>query len=432
MTRLSRSERAVLVVGVGDDGPAGLPPGLIQRIGEADVLVGGRRHHELFPDVPAERLVVGRNLGSLLDQIERELEHRRVVVLASGDPCFFGIGPLLAERLGRARVEIVPQASSVALAFARLGIGWQDARVVSAHGRPLATAVEAARGAHKLAVLTDETNTPAAVASALLDAGAENCDAWVFEHLGGARESETQASLRSLGRRSFDPLNVLVVPHLTWTGEATVHGSAHEAAASPQEAYATVAPTLGFGLPEAEYDHLDGMITKPEVRAVTLSKLRLRPGGVLWDIGAGSGSVAVEAAGLAPGLAVYAVEKAPRQLDALRQNVQRFDRTHAVEVVAGAAPEALASLPDPDNVFVGGSGGRLQEILAEARRRLRPGGRVVLNLVTAEHIAEALAWAKVERIGAEMVQIGVARGADILGMTRLQAENPVTIVTVTP
>jgi precorrin-6Y C5,15-methyltransferase (decarboxylating) len=353
-------------------------------------------------------------------------------VLASGDPCYFGIGPLLVERLGRARVEIVPHVSSVALAFARLGIGWQDARVVSAHGRPLDAAIQAARGAHKLAVLTDETNTPAVIAGALLEAGAENCDAWVFEHLGGARESEIQATLLGLTVHACRSLNVLVVPRLTWACEPIEQdapGREHRPAPSVDPIPQRMLP---FGLPEAEYDHHDGMVTKPEVRAVTLSKLHLRPGGVLWDVGSGSGSVAIEAAGLASGLHVFAVERAPRQLDVLRRNVLRFGGNLRIEVVVGSAPAALVGLPDPDAVFVGGSGGKLSEILAIARSRLRPGGRIVLNLVTYEHIAEVLAWARTERIEAEIVQLGVARGSGILELTRLQAENPVTIVTVTP
>src|SRR5207237_1247097 len=148
---------------------------------KAQLLVGGHRHLDLFPEVTAKRLVIAGCLDPVLDQIEGAAREQRVVVLASGDPCFFGIGPLLVTRLGRERVEIVPNVSSVALAFARLGVSWQDARVVSAHGRPLAPAIHAARGAQKLAVLTDDTNTPAVVAAALLEAGAHDAPACVFE-----------------------------------------------------------------------------------------------------------------------------------------------------------------------------------------------------------------------------------------------------------
>lgn len=402
--------RRVLVVGVGDDGPAGLPSSVLARIEEADLLFGGRRHLELFPAGASERVVIAGGLDDVLERIDAASQRGQVVVLASGDPCYFGIGSHLADRLGRDRVEIVPHVSSVALAFARLGVAWQDATVVSAHGRPLDAAIRAARGAGKLAVLTDEVNTPAAVACALLAAGADDSPAWVFEHLGGERESETQASLREMVGRTFAPLNVLVVPKLSWQS----HGSAID----------------GFGLPESDFEHSAGLITKPEVRTVSLSKLPLRADGVLWDVGAGSGSLAIEAAGLVSGLRVHAVERSARQIAMLRSNVSKFRRGCQVQVVEGEAPEALSGLPDPDAVFVGGSGGRLVEILDVAHSRVSRPGRIVANLVTFENVATVLAWAKGRALQVEVVQVGVARGADILDMTRLQAENPVTIVTI--
>src|SRR5688500_7558102 len=162
--------RKVLVVGVGDDGPTGLPASVKTRIERADLLVGGRRHLELFAEGSQDRLAIAGGLENVLERITLAAADRQVVVLASGDPCFFGIGPHLAERLGRQRVEIVPHVSSVALAFARLGVAWHDAVVVSAHGRPLDAAIRKAHGAQKLAVLTDEVNTPGAIAAALLAA----------------------------------------------------------------------------------------------------------------------------------------------------------------------------------------------------------------------------------------------------------------------
>ena len=221
---------------------------------------------DLFAGHPAKRLTISGDLAPLLDRIDAESRTRCVVVLASGDPCFYGIGPLLARRLGHERVEIVPGVSAVALAFARLGLSWHDARVVSAHGRPLHDALRAARSARKLAVLTDEVNTPAAVASALLDAGTGDADAWVFEHLGGPSERSVTGRLSEIAGREFAALNVLVVPDLRW-------------------------PPIyrRFGRPESCFSHRRSMITKPEVRAIKLSKLGLREGDVLWDVGAGSG-----------------------------------------------------------------------------------------------------------------------------------------------
>jgi precorrin-6Y C5,15-methyltransferase (decarboxylating) len=422
--RFKRRDRRVLVVGVGDDGPAGLPPVTLARIERAELLVGGRRHLELFEGTSGERLTIADGLDEVIRRIDEASANRRVVVLASGDPCYFGIGPALADRLGRERVEVVPHVSSVALAFARLGLSWQDARVVSAHGRPLEDAVRAAGGATKLAVLTDDTHTPGVVAEALLAAGVDDVEAWVFEHLGGEREREFQMTLGGLSRERFAALNVLVVPELRWTAADVRDDGAVAADESIQ---------TGFGLPESAYAHTAGLITKPEIRAVSLSKLRLPAGGVLWDVGSGSGSLSIEAAGLATGLTVYAVERSPRQAAMLRANVCRLADQSRVQVVEGEAPAALAGLPDPDAVFVGGSGGRLTELLETSAARLSGrGGRIVLNLVLLDRVAEALAWARARSVSAEVVQVGVARGVETGGAVRLQAENPVTIVTLAP
>jgi precorrin-6B C5,15-methyltransferase / cobalt-precorrin-6B C5,C15-methyltransferase len=402
--------RRVLVVGVGDDGPGGLPSSVRSRIEQADLLVGGRRHLELFDGSGHDRLAIAGGLDSVLERVASAAADGQVVVLASGDPCYFGIGPHLAERIGRDRVEIVPHVSSVALAFARLGIAWQDATVVSAHGRPLDAAIRRARGARKLAMLTDDVNTPGVAAAALLAGGADDCPAWVFEHLGGTRELAVESTLSALVGRSFASLNVLVIPALSWGRQQS--------------------DAIGFGLPESAYEHTAGLITKPEVRAVSLSKLRLPAGGVLWDVGAGSGSLAIEAAGLVSNLRVYAVERSARQLSMLRANVSQHVPDGRVGVIDGEAPDALAEIESPDAVFVGGSGGRLTEILDVAFERISRPGRIVANLVTFENVATVLAWSRRHDREPEVVQVSIARGADILGMTRLQAENPVTIVTI--
>jgi len=381
---------------------------VLRRIEAADVLAGGRRHLELFPGIGSERLVIADDLDGLIGRLESKVGRERVVVLASGDPCLFGIGPLLAKRLGQERVEIVPGVSSPALAFARLGLGWHDATVVSAHGRPLDVAVAQARSATKLAVLTDEVNTPAAVAAALLRSGASDRDAWVFEHLGGAAERAVAGTLSQLTGQAFASLNVLVVPELDW-------------------------PALDrrFGQPESSFAHRRGLITKAEVRAVSLSKLGLTDGDVLWDVGAGSGSLAIEAARLVPRLRAFAVERSIEQIGMLKQNLDRPGGPLDVTIVEGEAPEALQSLPPPNAVFVGGGGERLVEILDVCAAKLAGDGRIVANLVTLERVASALAWARNRDLTVELVQVSIARGSEIAGGTRLDAQNPVYIVTVT-
>ena len=401
-------ERPVLaIVGIGDDGPAGLSAAARARVERAELLVGGRRHQAMFPEHSAERWTITSGVDALATRLSGEMERRRTVVLASGDPCFFGIGPLLTKRLGPERVEIHPHVSAVALAFARLGLAWQDATVVSAHGRPLDRAVRHARGAQKLAVLTDDENTPAAVARALLAAGLRDAPARVFEHLGGPDERAVAVTLSDIAELDCAPLNVLVIPHATWAGL-----------------------DQAFGRPVADFDHTASLITKPEVRAISLSRLRLAPDAVLWDVGAGSGSVAIEAAGLVPRGRVFAVERSVEQLERLRRNVAAHARQAVVVVVEGAAPAVLADLPGPDAVFVGGGGSDLVTILDASFGRLPPRGRVVVNLATLERLTDCLSWAKRRGSSPDVIQVAVSRGTDVAEATRFQAENPVFVVTV--
>lgn len=398
--------RRAVVVGIGDNGPSGLTARALDVVREAEVLCGGQRHLAMFPEHTAERLPITGDLDAVLSRLDRLVESRRVAVLASGDPCYYGIGPLVVRRLGQERVEIIPSVGAIPLAFARMGEAWHDATIVSAHGRPLSAAVRRARGSRKLAFLTDEVNTPAVIAQALLDAGALGT-AWVFEHLGGPRERAFSGRLADVAARSFAPLNVLALPSLVWPRRQP-----------------------GFGRNESEFLHREGLVTKAEVRAVSLSKLRLPPDGMLWDVGAGCGSVTIEAAALMPRGTVIAVERSADQLALLRQNVAAAGLQDVVELVHGEAPSALHDLGSPTAVFVGGSGGALEPILDVSYERLMPGGRLVVNVATLEHLGACARWAAAGGTRPEIVQVSVSRGTEILGLTRLEALNPIFVVTI--
>jgi precorrin-6Y C5,15-methyltransferase (decarboxylating) len=391
------------VIGITDAGAVSLSPEASQLIATAEVLCGGERQLGFFPEHPAERLV----FKSQLDQVIARLvdEPRRVVVLASGDPGCYGIGPLLVARLGRERVRILPNLGVVQLAFARLGLSWHDAAILSAHGRPLDGILPAALLAPKVAILTDERNTPAAIARVLLEAGDEDARADVFEHLGGPEERHVTGQLHDLLGQQFAPLNIVVIRHTR-----------------PPRSWP-------LGLPEDAFSHRRGQITKAEVRAVSLAKLRLHERAVLWDVGAGCGSVAIEAGALLRSGRVYAVERDAEQLGYLAENRRRFGAGN-VHVIDGTAPEALSALPVPDAIFVGGSRGRLGDIIYAACDRLPAYGRLVTNLVSLEHLGEALAAAEGRGCRAEVTQVSVARSTTTADLTRLEALNPVFVVTL--
>lgn len=324
-----------------------------------------------------------------------------VAVLASGDPCCFGIGPLLARRFGRERVEIIPSVSAMQLAFARVGEAWQEGRLVSAHGRTVEGVVGPVLSSRRAAILTDDVNTPAIVGAALRAGGLEDCRIVVCERLGGPAERIVETRLHALDAEPFDPLNVVLVLR------------------EPEAALLTPR----FGRPEAEYAHRAGMITKAEVRAVSLSHLAVSPGDVVWDIGAGCGSVSLEAASLVHHGFVYAVERDMQQLAYLRENLARH--TGPVRIVAGEAPAALADLPRPNAVFLGGSGGRLHEVLQAIMARLEPGGRLVANFVVLAHLLASQAQLRADGWETNVTQVSVSREVTL---GRLEALNPVLVL----
>jgi precorrin-6Y C5,15-methyltransferase (decarboxylating) len=337
---------------------------------------------------------------------------RRVVVLASGDPGFFGIAPVLTRRLGRDQVEVLPNLGSVQLAFARLGEAWHDAGVLSAHGRPLEPVVRQALSQAKLAILLDHVHTAQVVAAALLAAGVEpEAHTWLMQRLGGPAERVQHGCLADVPAWTADPLSLLVILR----DPARVRG-----------------PAPRLGLPDDAYAHAGGQITKAEVRAVSLARLAPRAGDTVWDVGAGSGAVSIEAAWLCQPGQVYAVERRAEQRARAADNIARF-AAHNVRLIAGEAPRALEELPDPDAVFVGGSGGQLTPILACAAQRLRPGGRLVVNLVTLEALHAATNGLDSLGLAWELAQLAVARGTRVPGeaasrRTRLAALNPVFVL----
>ncbi len=395
----------VALIGVGPEGPASLLTPARERIATAEVLAGGDRLLALFPEAPGERLQIGAGFREMLEEIASLCSERSAVVLASGDPLFFGIGRALVDRLGRERVAVFPQVSAVQLAFARVGESWEDARIRSVHGRPLEGLAARLRPSLKAAVLTDPRNTPAQVAAALLADGQQGWRASVCEALGTPEERVVEADLEALAGREFHPLNVLLLRR--------------EAAPAPS----------AFGVPDEEFDCRRpgrGLMTKREVRAVALAWLRLRPDSVVWDVGAGSGSVGIEAALLAPEGMVFAVERDAESVGRIRENASRHG-VPFVRALAGEAPEALAALPDPDAVFIGGSGGHLEDILAVCCRRLRLGGRIVVGAATLETLTGARAAFPTDWT-VEITQVSAARSVPVGGLTRLEGMNPVFLV----
>lgn len=433
------------MVGVTDGGAASLTPGVLALVERAELLCGGERQLALFAAHPARRLPLQGDLESLAHQLRVEASAgTRVVVLASGDPLLFGIGGTLRRWLPAESLCFHPNVSAAQLAWSRIGEPWQEARTVSAHGRDLAPVLAAALLEERLAILTDAGHTPGLIARELLAAGGADRRAVVCERLGGVGERVIDTRLEALPGQSYDPLNVLLLLAPEARAASTVRPLAENVSAGRvglaggQDALlgdprASVAATGRWapGLPEdafARSPERGGLITKRESRVLSLAALGLNDTtAVVWDIGAGTGSVAIEAALLAPHARVFAIERDAECVELIRDNIARFG-TGNVTVVVGGAPAACAGLPAPDAIFVGGSGGALETIVAEALRRLPAGGRLVLNLATLEGLQAALASLRAAGCDPEVTQIAVSRGVPVGEQTRLRALNPVFIV----
>ena len=388
------------VVGIGEDGNGGLSAAASSAIASAQTLVGGKRHLDLVGATSAERLVWSSPLDATLDLIGAR-RGMRVVVLASGDPMWFGIGATLLKRFSIDEMAVLPHISAFALAAAEMGWPLDAVEKLSLHGRPLeALALHLAPGA-KLLALTADGAAPAAIAAFLAARGYGDSAATVLEHLGGPKMRRTVGTAASLPPGPYADLNTLAIECVADTS--------------------TLALSRVPGLPDAAFAH-DGQLTKRAVRAATLGALAPRPGQLLWDIGAGNGSIAIEWLRAVPHAHAIAVERDAERYARLLHNAKTLG-VPQLQAVLGSAPAALAGLPNPDAVFVGG-GLSTPGLVDAAWAALKPGGMFVANAVTLEGES---ALAELHRSkGGEMMRLAVAHAEPVGPHRGWRAAMPVT------
>lgn len=398
----------VFIVGIGIEGRKGLSDQATELIKSADLLVGGKRYLNFFDDISAEKIPISSNLSSLFERLQEQSPAKRIVVLASGDPLFYGIARSFLDHFPKDRIEILPNISFMQWAFAKVKESWEDALLTSVHGRPLEKLLEKMRGWRKVGIFTDPKNTPAVIAQFLLKRGFPDGKAFICENLGTSSERIRSSRLSELPDIKVSPLNVLIIIF-----DKTPKPKPWKPGI-PDDAFAQKTP-------------LSGLITKAEIRVLSITKLHLHQESTVWDIGAGSGSVAIEAASLAERGVVYAVEKDALSVELIKQNLKKF-RTHNVRIIHASAPSALVELPDPDAVFVGGSGGELESIVDLVCQRLKDSGRVVFNFATLENLNTALTRLRLNSFESEVRLVNIARGKSLVNLTRLESLNPVFIV----
>jgi precorrin-6Y C5,15-methyltransferase (decarboxylating) len=392
--------RWLSVVGVGEDGLAGLSPAARTLVETAEVLVGGDRHLAMAPHGPGERIAWAQPLNDTIGAIAAR-RGRRVTVLASGDPLWYGVGVLLARHFPADEMTILPQPSAFSLAAARLGWAIADCACVSLHGRPLDTLRLHLAPRRRLLLLSEDGTTPRRVARLLAESGWGASWLSVFEHLGGSPEACGSATAAAWGKRTSADLNTIAL----------------ECEAGPN---ARPLSRLA-GLPDDAFEH-DGQLTKREIRAVTLAALAPLPGQTLWDIGAGSGSIAIEWLRASEGGAAVAVERDPARAAIIARNAAMLG-VPGLQVLLGQAPGTLPDGPAPEAVFVGG-GLADSRLLPVLWARLQPTGRLVANVVSTEGERALIDW-QAEHGGA-LTRIAISR-AEPLGAH--QAWRPLLPVT---
>ncbi len=388
------------VVGVGEDGLEALAPAARSLVDQADVLVGGERHHKLLPDHPAERLTWRR---PLLDSMADIAAHRgrRVVVLATGDPMSYGIGVTLAREFNRDEMVILPTAGAFSLAGARLGWPVQEVTCLTLHGRPLATLdLHVAPGA-RLLIMSEDGDTPGKVAAALTERGYGGSQISVLAHMGGVAESRRDGVAARWDKAPCPALNIVAVTCVA--GENAV-----------------IAPRVP-GLPDDIFFN-DGQLTKREVRAATLAALAPLPGQHLWDLGAGCGSIAIEWLRAADGMSAQAVEWNPDRAALIAQNACRLGVPN-LAVIRDDVSAVLAGLAAPDAIFIGG-GLTSPDLVTACAERLAATGRLVANAVTLE--GEAVLLAAQSQHDGDLTRIAVSRAEAMGARIGWRALAPVT------
>jgi precorrin-6Y C5,15-methyltransferase (decarboxylating) len=405
----------VHIVGIGEDGLAGLTAAARKLVEGAEILLGEPHALGLVPDGKQTRVPLGTNLEEAVARIQ-DAPEKRIVVLATGDPLFYGVARYLCDKLGKDRFEVVPHVSAMQMAFARVKESWEEAFLTNLATHGVESVLEQIRSAEKVGLFTSESCPPAAVAQALLDHRIDYFTAYVCENLGAPDERVTRGELAEMSAHDFAPLNVMILVRKPHVPDRPSEAIGRRLFGNPDEMFLQSRPKRG-------------LLTPAELRAVALSELDLGPASTVWDIGAGSGSVAIEAAQIAAQGTVYAIEMDPEDHQLIIENARRFGVANLTPVL-GRAPEAWSGLPDPDAVFVGGSGRGISRLVDAAFQRLRSRGRLVATMGSIDNLAETHRLLHGYSSNVKVWMFNLARGTFQLERIRFESLNPTFLISI--
>jgi precorrin-6Y C5,15-methyltransferase (decarboxylating) len=413
---MAKPEEKIHVIGVGSDGLTGLTARARALLQEADLVLGSESTLALVPELTAQRLPIGANLQEVVSTLETNLGKKRMVVVGGGDPLFYGVARYLCDRIGKERFDVIPHVSSMQLAFARVKESWEEAFLTNLATHSLESVLDRIRTAEIVGLFPSEEEGPAKIAQQLLARGLDYFRAFVCENLGGPDERVTQGELGDLQDMDFSPLSVMILKRKPGRPDQQRQAGRFRRFGNPDDVFAQSRPK-------------SGLITQAEVRAIALAQLDVQPASVVWDIGAGSGSVAIEAAQLAHLGMVYAIEQDVADHHLIIANAQTFG-VRNLTAIHGTAPAVFDGLPAPDAVFVGGTGHEVARLLEAAFKALRPGGRLVVNVASLESLNTTYGVLKGLASPVQALLVNIARGNEQLETLRFEAVNPTFLLAV--
>jgi len=405
----------VHIVGIGDDGVDGMTAQARRLLEAADVLLGPESCASLLPEAIAARLQPSLSLDELVERIEGA-GSKRIVVLASGDPLFYGTARYVCAKLGKDRFEVVPHVSSMQLAFARVKESWEEAFLANLSGQSIERVIDKIRSSETVGLFTSEQWPPSAVAKTLLEEGIGSFQAYVCENLGSPDERVTQGSLADIAADSFGPLNVMILVRKARIVDAPGQVG-RRLFGNPDESFLQSRPKRG-------------LLTPAEVRSLALAEMGLHASSIVWDVGAGSGSVGLEAAQIARDGHVHAIEMDPDDHRLILANAERFGVKN-LQAVLGRAPQAWANLPDPDAIYVGGSGRDVAMLVDQAWGRLKVGGRLVTACNSIENLAAVHSLLRGHTGDVAYWLVTIARGIEQMDRIRFESLNPMFLIAAT-
>jgi precorrin-6B C5,15-methyltransferase / cobalt-precorrin-6B C5,C15-methyltransferase len=392
----------IIGIGLGRDD---LSISALRKVAAAQVLIGGSRQLAMFPEHAGQKIIIRKDAAALVKRLGSQIYEKKTVVLASGDPNFHGIAALFYECFPKEQISVIPNITAFQSAFARIKEPWDTAALVSLHGKNIKALDELVRIPGLYCVYCDNTNSPSAVAAYLIekDSGMAKCQAWFFDSLGTDEERIFSGPLKKMLKVQASPLSMLIIKNdRGWRRHS-------------------------LGIPDEMFAHDRGMITRRDVRLIALARLELHDGLVLWDIGAGTGSVAIEAANAYPGIHAYAIEKNNRRFNQLKSNIRRFC-TPNVSPLLGDAALLCCELTAPDRIFIGGSGGELAKILKIIKKTAKEGTVIVVNCVTMDSLDTVLSWFKKWKWHYEVTSVNNSQLMSERKPEIFRSENPVFIV----